>query len=82
MEITNWPITTPLTLLQYPEFLKVRLLSQVLTLSAKKPTSVGGWYPNYYSLSIIIDREAGEIMRLVASVCLFASLRLCPSPPV
>ena len=34
------------------------------------------------SLPIVIDREAGEIMRLVASVCLSVCLSVFPSSPV
>ncbi len=36
-------------------------------------------------IALFIDREAGEIIRLVASVCLcaclFVCLSVCPSPP-
>ncbi len=39
-----------------------------------------------YTIKIIIDREAGEIMRLVASVCLSVYIYVCvcvfPSSPV
>ncbi len=36
----------------------------------------------YVSYYIFIDCEAGEIMHLVASVCLFVCLCVCPSFPV
>ena len=32
--------------------------------------------------AVIIDCEAGEIIRLVPSVCLFVCLDVCPSSPV
>ncbi len=34
---------------------------------------------NYKETFIFIDREAGEIIRLVASVCLSVRLSVCPS---
>ena len=34
------------------------------------------------SIGVIIDREAGEIICLVAFVCLFVCVYICPSSPV
>ncbi len=52
------------------------------TFSVIEPTGVpvtGGLpiFLDFFLQFIIIDREAGEIMRLVASVCLFLCLRVC-----
>ena len=39
-------------------------------------------YLQQTSIYLIIDREAGEIMHLVASMCLSVCLSVCPSSPV